>query len=77
MGDNNKCLTLVDAELGIEYEVKGIQTDDEELNSFLFTLGCYAGEPIVVVSHISSGYVVAIKDGRYNINADLASAIQI
>ncbi|MFI3209310.1 MAG: FeoA family protein [Eubacteriales bacterium] len=77
MGDIDKSLTLMDAELGVEYEVRGIRTEDEELDSFLFTLGCYTGEPIVVVSHISSGYVVAIKDGRYNINKDLASAILI
>ncbi len=61
----------------MEYIVQSIQTDDEELNDFLFTLGCYTGEPIVVVSHVSGSYVVAIKDGRYNIDKELAQAILI
>lgn len=69
--------TLADAEIGKTYIVNEIRTDDEELDSFLFTLGCYAGEPIVVVSTMSGGYVVSIKDGRYNIDKELASAIII
>ena len=52
-------------------------TDDEELTSFLFSLGCYSGEPITVVSHLKGGCVVSIKDGRYNIDTDLAKAISI
>lgn len=76
--EENKCnLSLVDAEMGKEYIIKAICTDDEELESFLFTLGCYTGEPIVVVSKISGSYVVSIKDGRYNIDEELASAIVI
>ncbi|MFV0314031.1 MAG: FeoA family protein [Anaerotignum sp.] len=70
-------MTLVQAELGKKYTVSGIHTDDEELNSFLFTLGCYSGEEITLVSKISGNYVVAIKDGRYNIDQDLAQAILI
>ena len=54
-----------------------IDTDDEELNAFLFSLGCYAGEPITVVSHLKGGCVVSIKDGRYNIDNQLAEAILI
>lgn len=77
MEDNKSTLSLVDAEMGKEYIVKKIDTDDEELDGFLFTLGCYTGEPIVVVSKISGSYVVAIKDGRYNIDQELASAIMI
>lgn len=77
MEDNKSTLSLVDAEMGKEYIVKEIDTDDEELDGFLFTLGCYTGEPIVVVSKISGSYVVAIKDGRYNIDQELASAIMI
>ena len=49
----------------------------EELTSFLFSLGCYSGEPITVVSHLKGGCVVSIKDGRYNIDTDLAKAISI
>lgn len=70
-------MTLIDAKEGEEYIIKGIATDDEELNSFLFSLGCYSGEPITVIQHIKSGCVVAIKDARYNIDKELASAISI
>ncbi len=63
------------AEVGKEYKIKKISTEDEEMKDFLFTLGCYEGEPIVVVSHLSGGYVISVKDGRYNINKDLAEVI--
>ncbi len=63
------------AEKGKEYIIKSIETDDEELNSFLFSLGCYEGEPITVISHLTGGCVVSIKDGRYNIDTELAEAI--
>ncbi|MBE7053803.1 MAG: ferrous iron transport protein A [Ruminococcaceae bacterium] len=63
------------AEEGKEYIIKKIETDDEELNSFLFSLGCYSGEPITVISHLKGGCVVSIKDGRYNIDNELAKAI--
>jgi ferrous iron transport protein A len=63
------------ANIGEEYIVKEIKTDDEELNSFLFSLGCYSGEPITVISKRKSGLVVAIKDARYNIDVQLAKAI--
>ena len=62
-------------EEGKEYIIKRIETDDEELNSFLFSLGCYSGEPITVIKRRRSGSVVAIKDGRYNIDKYLAEAI--
>ncbi|MBQ1241356.1 MAG: ferrous iron transport protein A [Lachnospiraceae bacterium] len=70
-------MTLLDAQLGEEYIVKEIVTDDEELDAFLFSLGCYSGEPITVVSRKKSGCVVSIKDGRYNIDNQLAEAIMI
>ena len=70
-------MTLLDANVGEEYIVKDIVTDDEELNAFLFSLGCYSGEPITVISHKRGGCVVAIKDARYNIDNDLAQAISI
>ena len=70
-------VTLRDAETGKEYIIRGIETDDEELNAFLFSLGCYSGEPITVVSRKRSNCVVAIKDGRYNIDNQLAEAILI
>lgn len=70
-------MNLSEAKEGKEYIVKDILTDDEELNEFLFSLGCYSGEPITVITHRKGGYVVSIKDGRYNIDTDLAQAISI
>ena len=70
-------MNLTEAQEGIEYIIKAIQTDDEELNSFLFTLGCYSGEPITVIAHKKGGCVVSIKDGRYSIDNQLAAAILI
>ena len=68
-------MDLTEVQAGEKYIIKEICTDDEELNDFLFTLGCYSGEPITVVSHRKGGCVVAIKDGRYNIDHQLAEAI--
>ena len=70
-------MNLSNAMIGEEYIVKEIQTEDDELKSFLFSLGCYSGEPITVISHIKGGCVVSIKDARYNIDTDLAKAISI
>ena len=70
-------MTLLTVEEGIEYIIDEINTDDEELDSFLFSLGCYSGEPITVVTRRKSGCVVSIKDGRYNIDNDLANAISV
>lgn len=70
-------MNLLEAQAGEEYMIKEIMTDDEELDAFLFSLGCYSGEPITVVSHRKGGCVVSIKDGRYNIDNQLAEAIRI
>ena len=70
-------MNLAEATAGKEYIVKSIIADDEELKSFLFSLGCYSGEPITIISHIKGGCVVSIKDARYNIDKDLAAAISI
>ena len=70
-------MTLREAQLGKEYIIQGIVTADEELNAFLFSLGCYAGEPITVISRRRNSCVVSIKDGRYNIDEQLAAAIII
>lgn len=70
-------MTLREVQEGKEYIVKKIATDDEELNAFLFSLGCYEGEPITVISHRKGGCVVSIKDGRYSLDRDLAEAIEI
>lgn len=68
-------MNLTQVKIGEEYIIEDILTDDEELNTFLFSLGCYSGEPITVVSRKRNGCVVSIKDGRYNIDKPLASAI--
>ena len=70
-------MNLTNAQEGIEYIIKDIVTDDEELDAFLFSLGCYAGEPITVIAHIKGGCVVSIKDSRYSIDNQLAEAISI
>jgi len=70
-------MTLLEAELGREYFVRNIATEDEELNAFLFSLGCYSGEPITVISRRRGGCVISIKDGRYSIDKQLAKAIEI
>ena len=68
-------MKLTDAVEGQEYVIHQIDTDDEEMNSFLFSLGCYSGEKITVISHIQGGSIVAIKDARYNFDRQLSDAI--
>ena len=68
-------MNLTEAQVGTEYIIKQIATDDEELDGFLFSLGCYSGEPITVISRRKGGCTVSIKDGRYNIDNQLAEAI--
>jgi len=70
-------MTLLEAEVGTEYIIQDIVTNDDELDSFLFTLGCYSGEPITVISRKRNSCVVSIKDGRYNMDKYLAGAITV
>ena len=70
-------MNLTQAQEGKEYIIRAIETEDEELDAFLFSLGCYSGEPITVVSRRRGGCTVSIKDGRYNIDNQLAEAIVI
>lgn len=70
-------MSLLKAETEKEYIIRGIETDDEEMDAFLFSLGCYSGEPITVIRHIRAGCIVSIKDSRYTIDRELASAILI
>ena len=72
-----KMMRLTEAVEGREYIIRSINTEDEELNAFLFSLGCYSGEPITVVSCKKHGLVVSIKDGRYNFDNQLSAAIQV
>jgi ferrous iron transport protein A len=75
LGDKEAGMNLTEVQVGEEYIIKEIMTDDEELDAFLFSLGCYSGEPITVISRKKSGCVVSVKDGRYNIDNQLAEAI--
>ena len=68
-------MNLREVEEGKEYVIQNINTDDEELNAFLFSLGCYSGETITVIAHRKGGCTVSIKDARYNIDTHLAEAI--
>lgn len=70
-------MNLMKAKPGVEYTIKNVVTNDSEMDSFLFSLGCYAGEPITVISRLFGGCVVAIKDGRYSFDKQLATAIAI
>ena len=70
-------MTLRSAEPEKEYVIKNIVTEDEELDAFLFSLGCYAGEKITVISHLKGGCVVSIKDGRYTFDKNLCKAISL
>ena len=70
-------MNLATAQEGKEYIIERIDTDDEELDAFLFSLGCYSGEPITVVSRRKGTCVVSIKDGRYSIDNQLAAAIMV
>ena len=70
-------MNLLYAQDGVEYIIKNIVTDDEEMDAFLFSLGCYSGEPITVVRRVKGGCVVSIKDGRYTIDNLLAETIEV
>ena len=70
-------MNLKNAEVGLEYLIHAVDTDDEEMDAFLFSLGCYAGEPITVISRRRGTCVVSIKDGRYTIGDELAAEIKI
>ena len=70
-------MNLREAQDGKEYVIGKVETKDEELNAFLFSLGCYSGEGITVVRHLKGGCIVAIKGGRYHIDNPLAEAITV
>ena len=76
-GEREEAMSLLNAEPGKTYVVKGIATGDEDMNAFLFRLGCYEGEPITLVSKKRAGCVVVIKDGRYNLDALLSEAVLV
>jgi len=72
-----KVKKLSEAEIDTEYTIKDIVTDDKEIKNFLFTLGCFEGESITLISELSENYIITVKDARYSIDADLADVIYI
>lgn len=72
---NDSMKNLSEAEVDVEYTIKSIETDDEEMKSFLFTLGCYEGEKVTVISLLAENYVISVKDARYSIDSELAEVI--
>lgn len=70
-------MDLTTALEGKEYIIQRVDTEDEELNAFLFSLGCYSGEPITVVSRRRGSVTVSIKDGRYTMDNQLAAVIHV
>ena len=70
-------MNLAQGKINTEYIIKDIKTNDEELKNFLFTLGCYEGESVTVISILAENYVITVKDARYSIDKDLAEAIFI
>lgn len=71
----NSMKNLSEVEVDMEYTIKSIETDDEEMKSFLFTLGCYEGQKVTVISILAENYVISVKDARYSIDSELAEAI--
>ncbi|PIE98298.1 MAG: ferrous iron transport protein A [Treponema sp.] len=74
---DNRTLTIADGEINTEYTIKGIDTSDEDMRKFLFTLGCYENETITIISILKDNYIITVKDDRYSIGKDLAKAILI
>ncbi len=70
-------MNLAQGRINVEYTIKDIHTNDEEIKDFLFTLGCYEGETVTVISILAENYIITVKDARYSIDRDLAEAIII
>ena len=72
----NHAKTLSSCEENKEYEIFEIDTgSDIEMENFLFTLGCYKGQKITVISNLNKNYVMLVKDARYSIDEELANTI--
>ena len=72
-----KVMSLSKGKLNTTYTVNGVNTDYEDIREFLFTLGCYPGEKVTIISKLASNYIISVKDARYSIDEDLANAIMI
>ncbi|KGK91653.1 iron transporter FeoA [Desulfosporosinus sp. HMP52] len=70
-------MSLSRGKLNTAYTVNSVNTDHEDIREFLFTLGCYPGEKVTIISKLASNYIINIKDARYSIDEDLAKAIMV
>lgn len=70
-------MTINDATEGREYVIRQIESDDEEMKSFLFTLGCYEGEKITLKIRRRGVIIINLKDAKYSIDRNLAEAIKV
>lgn len=77
ISDNKIVSDLTGADIDSTYEIKAVKTEDKEMQNFLFSLGCFEGESITVISVLGDNYIINIKDARYSIDIDLAKAIII
>ncbi len=75
--ENSNEITLSNGEFNREYIISRVSTSDEGIADFLFSLGCYEGEKITIISELSKQFVVSIKDGRYSIDRDVADCILV
>lgn len=68
-------MALSKGKLNTTYIVNAIKTAQDDMRDFLFTLGCYPGEEVTIISKLANNYIINIKDARYSIDEELASAI--
>lgn len=68
---------LAEGKMNVSYIIESIDTDNAEIKDFLFTLGCYEGEKVTIISKLAENYVISVKDSRYSIDKDLAKVIKI
>ena len=76
-GCKSKARNLTEVQINKEYTIEEVNTCDEELKNFLFTLGCYKGETVTVLSFLGENYIISVKDSRYSVDKDLAQAIMV
>lgn len=67
-------MQLSQATVGQTYKVNRIE-GKEKVQKFLFTLGCFEGEEITLISKLAGNYIVNIKDSRYALDEKMARTI--
>jgi len=69
-------MLLSKAKIGQTFNIKQVE-GKEKVKKFLFTLGCFEGEEITLISKLAGNYVVNIKDSRYALDENMAKSIVI